>query len=67
MEKTNKSYDLLIVFANGSVRRIRKVSNYGYQEPEIFYFEKDETHSFVSSKNVLFFGDENVWEGGLGV
>ena len=54
-------FDLLIVFVDGSCRRIDGVRDYGVNSHELFHFMKNGYRGFIPKEQVRYFGRADLY------
>ena len=59
----SKTFELLIIFWDGTKKVVKDVSVYGtYDAAELFYYEKNELRSYMPIDKVTFIGRLSDWE-----
>lgn len=61
----SNTFDLLIIFWDGSRRIVSAVTNYGISNinNEIFWYEKNRSRNYLPVDKVNFIGRLSNWEG----
>lgn len=61
----NNTFDLLIIFWDGTRHIVSAVTNYGLSDTntEIFWYEKNRSISYLPVDKVNFIGRLSNWEG----
>lgn len=57
----DERFDLLIVFVDGSCRRIDGVQDYGFNSNELFQFTKNGYRGFIPKEQVRYFGRADLY------